>query len=436
MATVFVYLIESSLCLWGFWGLYRFFLSETTSFRLNRLVLVGGTIACLLLPLVHVDIARPTAIQQPFILLNELLISPVADTHPNGNIQSGLSITVWFPIVLRLLFYIYCLGAIILLTVYLTGYWRLMQMIKRSQHHSVDGVTWCLVTETIKPFSWERYAIITETDFRINPLVALHERMHILHRHFVDNTLMQLVAVLHWFNPAVRLLWKELKLIHEYQVDRDVILQNIDVKQYQLLMVQKAVGAHIYAQASGFSQQPLKKRIAMMQKQSKHDWRSWLTLLLLPAGAGAVYAFSQPVVEQSISSLSPMVETITERNAVVSSTLPGKMSLTDESDKIYDKVQEVPSYPGGAEEMWKFLMNEAQYPKVCLEQGIQGRVYVSFVVEKDGSIGNVKVIRSSHEKMSEEAVRVVRKMKKWTPGRIDGKAVRSRFTLPIMFGLH
>lgn len=142
--------------------------------------------------------------------------------------------------------------------------------------------------------------VLSEEEFNESPLVRLHERMHVARRHSIDGTLMQLVKVVQWFNPAAHLLVHELKHLHEYQADRDVCRHPIDTKQYQRLLVKKAVGAHLYALASAFSQPPLKKRITMMQQQETHKWRMWLTLLFLPAGIGVTYAFSQPENRQKI----------------------------------------------------------------------------------------------------------------------------------------
>lgn len=106
-----------------------------------------------------------------------------------------------------------------------------------------------------------------------------------------------------------------------------------------------------------------------------------------------------------------------------------------ENDSIYEVVDEVAQYPGGEAEGYKWLSGQIQYPADCLEQGIQGRVLVSLVIGKDGSIEEVRAIRSPHPSLSQEAERVVKLMPKWIPAKFDGKIVRSRFIMPIMFKL-
>ena len=106
-----------------------------------------------------------------------------------------------------------------------------------------------------------------------------------------------------------------------------------------------------------------------------------------------------------------------------------------DDDRIFDVVEENASFPGGDEECMKWLMKNIKYPAICQEQGVQGRVIVAFVVNRDGSIVDVKVVRSPDENLSAEAVRVVKLMPKWKPARQGNKTVRSRFNLPVMFRL-
>lgn len=106
-----------------------------------------------------------------------------------------------------------------------------------------------------------------------------------------------------------------------------------------------------------------------------------------------------------------------------------------DDDRVYDIVEENASFPGGDEECMKWLQKNIKYPSICQEQGVQGRVIVAFVVNRDGSIVDVKVVRSPDEHLSEEAVRVVKLMPKWKPARQGNKTVRSRFNLPVMFRL-
>lgn len=104
-------------------------------------------------------------------------------------------------------------------------------------------------------------------------------------------------------------------------------------------------------------------------------------------------------------------------------------------DSIYGVVDEVASFPGGNAACYAWLSENIKYPKAAYKQGIQGTVVVQFVINKDGSVSNLKVLRSSDSSLADEAVRVVKKMPKWTPARLNGKIVRMYIALPIRFYL-
>ena len=105
------------------------------------------------------------------------------------------------------------------------------------------------------------------------------------------------------------------------------------------------------------------------------------------------------------------------------------------SNKVFDIVEEMPHFPGGAAALQAFLSSNTKYPVVAQENGVQGRVIVSFVVERDGSITDVRVVRSVDPSLGREASRVVRSMPRWSPGKQNGSAVRVKYTVPVVFRL-
>lgn len=163
------------------------------------------------------------------------------------------------------------------------------------------------------------------------------------------------------------------------------------------------------------------------------DIRSSITLHV-PATSIEVYKTTEPW--NGFKKIIPIESDFVQEDNVspAPETEPEKQFLS-ESDSIYEIVDEVALFSGGEAEGYKWLSGQIQYPADCLEQGIQGRVLVSLVIGKDGSIEEAKAIRSPHPALSEEAERVVKSMPKWEPAKIEGKIVRSRFVMPIMFKL-
>ena len=109
---------------------------------------------------------------------------------------------------------------------------------------------------------------------------------------------------------------------------------------------------------------------------------------------------------------------------------------TKKNDMVFDVVEVMPQFPGGQIAMLKYIMENMKYPEQAMKEGIQGRVAVSFIVEKDGRVSNVRLLHSVQSALDKEAIRVVKSMPKWTPGKQNGKPVRVRFNLPVMFKLN
>ena len=115
-------------------------------------------------------------------------------------------------------------------------------------------------------------------------------------------------------------------------------------------------------------------------------------------------------------------------------SIDGNSELVD-TDKIYEQVEEMPSFPGGSNALSSFIAANLKYPVVAQENGIQGRVVVKFVVDKDGRITDVEITRSVDPSFDKEAMRIVKAMPKWKPGKLKGNCVRVKYTIPIVFGL-
>ena len=167
-----------------------------------------------------------------------------------------------------------------------------------------------------------------------------------------------------------------------------------------------------------------------------------------PAAAPKVIDPIINIVDNNTDLPEKEVETTEEINQAIVST-PGTGAVSTavatgpvgpvveevDDDRIFDVVEENAQFPGGDTACMKWLQDHIKYPSICQEQGVQGRVIVAFVVNKDGSIVEVKVLRSPDQHLSDEAIRVVKQMPKWKPARQGNRSVRSRFNLPVMFRL-
>ena len=129
------------------------------------------------------------------------------------------------------------------------------------------------------------------------------------------------------------------------------------------------------------------------------------------------------------------INTEDDKNKIVEIAAPVAAAVEEEDQVIFQVVETMPSFPGGDADLFKFLSNNVKYPVIAQENGIQGRVICQFVVNKDGSIVDVEVVRAVDPSLDKEAIRVIKSMPKWSPGKQRGKSVRVKYTLPVNFKL-
>ena len=305
-----------------------------------------------------------------------------------------------------------------------------------------------------KPFSWFGWVSISRTDLaECGREILTHEAAHVKCKHSYDILFADLVIILQWFNPMAWIMKSLLKDIHEYEADSAVLAAGVDAKSYQLLIIKKAVGARLYSIANSFNHSLTKKRITMMCKEKSDLWRCTKALYIVPMAVVAACTFSSPnnatddkgsekVVNQetSASNLPEVVmdanpkESASDAAQYVQVVAYGKKS--NEQVKVYEVVEQLPEFVGGTGELMKFISRNIKYPKESYDKNSQGKCFVSFVVDKNGGIYDVKVAKTSGDNLLDaEAVRVVKTMPAWKPGKQGGKAVDVRFTLPVVFRL-
>ena len=333
-------------------------------------------------------------------------------------------------------------------------------MMKKGRKESLPGgITLHVVPGEQSPFSYFKHIVISEQDYRDNPHEILtHERTHIGLRHSWDVLFMSVVALFQWWNPAAWLLGRELRLVHEYEADEAVLNQGINAKQYQLLLIRKSVGDQLFSMANNFNYQSLKKRIRMMSKNRSSQWNRLRALAVVPVIALALLAFANSksvatvvtvddqqnrVVQSAEQSAeqSPELVVVAYRPEVESAPqadeakteVQAPEEAAPQSKKVYESVEQMPEFPGGVEGLMRYLQQNVQYPPTAVQNDVQGRVIVQFIIDETGQVGDVKVVRSVSEEVDAEAVRVVKSLPKFEPGRQGGEPVSVWYTLPIAF---
>lgn len=428
-----------------FYMFYRLLLSRETFHRVNRGVLLLTAVASFVLPLCVITLHKTVTLEvTPTVSVGDLHIEIAEEMKPE----------VW-QIVLP---FIFIVGAGVTLAHTLVSILKVMLLIRRSERHpQPDGTILCVTGNTeVSPFSWMHYIVMNRSDYEANDAAILaHERGHIRLRHSFDVVLVDLLTALQWFNPAMWMLRQDLRAIHEYEADGEVLSQGINARQYQYLLITKAASIGGYSIANGINHSTLKNRITMMLHK-KSNRISLLKLLVLIPIVGVTlalnartvtdYVYDKPQRQVPVKKgkkaatikMGGQQVKVVEQPKVENTTKPVEMPNAIEvvpKEQAFDVVEQMPQFSGGMKALMDYLSTNISYPKEAHKKEIQGRVLVRFVVEKDGSISNAEVVKSVDPLLDAEALRVISSMPNWIPGKQNGKAVRAKFTIPITFNL-
>ena len=465
------YTIKSVIFLSMMYIPYMLMLRKESFFHFNRILLISIMLLSLILPLCdfhalsienHPIQEGMTTIILPTVTIGAEEVMPVSDSIN------------WVNVIL----YIYIAGIMI------TAIWKLVQLclLYRTIHSCVlwkdkqNGITIYCHAHDIAPFSWFNTIVISENDYQNNANEILcHEIGHIRNYHSFDILLVNIVETIQWWNPLSWILASSLRDVHEYEADDEVLTSGVNIKQYQMLLIRKAVGSSSYAFANSFNHSLLKKRITMMLKSKSNPWMRTKALYIIPVATIAISVFATPELNNQVSAISEAAQSTIEGKGTnnfainqvsepeivaakkktheianddkdrMAEILKRKMQMEKEkvenhNQKVFDVVEVMPEYPGGINELLNYLTSSIKFPEKA--KGAKARVIVTFVVEKDGSVNNVNTVQFKAENeiseegknaIIEESERVVSNMSKWTPGKQSGENVAVNYTLPITF---
>lgn len=538
MEALTIYAIKSSITLALLYLPYSLLLRGDTFFRLNRIMLLAIVVVSLVVPCIDIPSPLPAShvgeVITDVVMLPTIVVGAKAETAASPQVNWVVTI--------------YIIGMVVCLAWKFAELVRLVRFIPRGclWKDIVEGATvYCHIGD-VAPFSWMRSIVIGETPQPSSTggeAVLAHELAHVRLRHSWDTLLLSLVEMVQWFNPCIWMLDASLREVHEYEADDAVLRRGISARDYQLLLIEKAVAGSRYQMANAFNHSLLKNRITMMTKKKSPRWARLKVLYAVPLTLVALVAMATPKIKENIDPLTFInnkrvtkdevkqldpkaishIEVLqpesaqkvfgeeAKEGAVMITTeepkalkvAPGTLRLVvdgqemtpaeaiksvqgkeikntvtqqpdgttelavttnEPDDKVYDKPEVLAEFPGGMNEMFGWMNQNIRYPKEAQEYGVQGRVLVEFVIEKDGSITNVKgkrglgkdgevvvtaykakndtpeeVKKENEDKgriaIQNEAIRMVKAMPKWTPASDKGKPVRTKFVLPVMFRL-
>ena len=430
-----------------FYLFYMLLLARETTHALNRFVLLAGIALSVVLPLCIITIHEKPHPQPLSDGRGEYIELPTEQLPAFASAEETASFFQDNDVWTGLLFAFILSGIFLRLLFLMRSYMKLGRLIQGGERHTLpSGTRVSVVDVPIAPFSWMQTIVLSRADWLMqSESILAHEEAHVRYHHSYDVMVVEVLTALQWFNPVVWFLRQELRILHEYQADASVLSSGFDESQYIHLLMQKATGIQACALANGIHTPKTKKRIFMMLK-TKSNRSAWLKALYIV-----------PVV---LVSLALSAETVVDHEEAATNDASAVRLF---SEKVFEICEQLPQFPGGEVGLMKWLAQNIKYPTKAMEYGVQGRVLVQFIVEKDGSLSNFTIVDSPKSSganmvvvnahmtdkqrkdaethnagvklLREEVIRVVKAMPKWTPGKQKGKVVRCKFLIPVSYRL-
>lgn len=428
-----VYLLLVNIALAIGFGLYQICFRKLTFFQWNRIYLLSIVVLSLLIPVgLFIDISGlfvtdEVIPQVNFVEVMDMIYVPITVVKTSYSLMDFLVPLYW-------------LGVIIWAVMLMYRFWAIQQAFKSKESHV--------------SFSFFK-KVFLGSSVNNEPAIDRHEQVHVEQGHSYDVLLLELVCVFNWFNPVVYLIRKELKFQHECIADE---LCSENRVAYAELLVANAMRTDLSSLAHEFSNQSfLKKRIMMLFKNKSEEKKRLFylagipvilivicsTLIFNTSRAKEVVAnveshltdvsfpklVTEDIVEEDMSGVISIMQQDTSKKARI------VLKAKEREDVVFERTEVTAEPHGGMVAFRRWIGENYQYPQAAIDAGVKGTVQVSFIVEKDGSLTNFKVVKDLGHGTGEAAVDMLQKAPKWSPGIQNGQAVRTAYTLPIRLDL-
>jgi hypothetical protein len=432
------YLLLVNLYLVLFYGFYTILLKKETFFHLNRIYLVSSALLSFFIPLIHSDWIRNLFITQEVQHTLSVYSRPIMVYHFKPIEEHHITIG-------QVMMLIYTIGAGILVVKFI---WQLISLKK-----VIDR------PEAVGAFSFFK-SIRMGANLDNQGVIAAHEQVHARQWHSADVLLIEAIAIVNWFNPVVYFYRFGIKHIHEFIADRQALQNGMSKADYALLLLSQTFKTPAHQLVNPFfNHSLLKQRIIMLQKSRsqraallKYGLSAPLFILMMILSSATitknwrVKLINHRAEQVLLSPASTLNALIKEEVTPVAHTDKAVIKLTNnlkpaasaynpDDDPIFITVEKVPEFKGGIVEFYRFLSKNIQYPDAMLKKNVQGKVFISITIEKDGSLSDIKPVKDIGFGAAEEAIRVLKLSPNWEPGYQNGQKVRVRYTLPINFAI-
>lgn len=382
-------LIQVNLIL--FYGFYLLLSSKTNHFVFNRIYLLVTPIIAIVLPFIGTNLTESGL---PKIELDVIRIvsQPLQSVSVNNFSYTNLLIAF---------------GIITSIIVFFFHLYRILSFKKEEELMHIGRIK-IYRTSSNSSFSFFNTIYINDEKTENLDLIIQHEMAHCKQFHSFDLLSFAIIKALFWYNPIIYLWQKKIKENHEFLADREVLKLTHNFEEYANAIVSAHFNSSYPHLGASFNAPSLLQRRIKKMKQINTSYMKHL--IFIPALAGALFLTTSLNNEQ---------------------LLPLKSGAIEVSDEVI-----YPEFPGGTDGLMQFISKNIHYPESSVKANEKGIVYVKFIVQKDGKVSKVEVIKSSsYEALDKEATRIISEMPKWNPGTKNGKPADIEMTLPINFTL-
>ena len=434
MMNFLLYDAKVAVALLVFYLFYRFLLKKETFHRFNRTVLVGTAVLSFLLPLCIITIHKPMETAAPLVTEPAMVAElPEQELAPLVQVSEP-----WWHVALTILFWA---GVAFVLARVLISILSILRIIRQGEPVRKEDGCRILVTERdIDPFSWMKYIVLSRKDWEIpHESILAHEKAHIAYGHSIEILLVDVLSALQWFNPAIWMLRADLKELHEYEADDAVLRAGADLREYQYLLIRKAVSKSGYSVANSFNHSILKNRITMMSKSRTPLTRGLRALWLLPLvclaiglQARTVYVPVDKDSEKNVSDEKPqgyLSEIVVIGYGGPEAPRHHKSWEKDPLPSIKNPDMDTEAVCRENFSWW--LNTRLVYPDEAKTD--DGTVLAKFTVGTDGKVKDITILWSVSEQLDGIVAQQIAKSPEWTPAMKDGKPVEMSFIQPVVF---
>jgi TonB family protein len=423
---------KAAIYLAGFFLIYRLFLSRDTLYNRNRTYILISVISALIFPLITIQTSKPLNIPVFGKVLSDIFITGAGNKNTYG--ISDLATFIGY----RGLIVIYFTGLIFFGLKLIIDIIELAFLISRKDKTGNHIIRFQgLNTAGFSAFGY--IFINNRIPSEEAEEIIKHEQNHLNHHHSFDIVFIEMVKVFQWFNPFIHLFSRSLRAVHEYQADEECISLGTSVCNYQRLLMNQIFKSKIFTVTNGFSNPSLiRKRMIMMTKQRSNSLTNLKLFAILPVIALLMLAFSncseqkqssEGQAENLIAPPPPPPPVPNDNDKIIGEIQPGDVN------EPLTVVEVMPMFPGGEAALLNYLAENTKYPESAKVNSIQGKVIIRFAIDTEGKVTQESVLKSVNPALDEEALRVVRTMPRFNPGKQGGKVVPVWYMVPINFTL-